>query len=58
MASFRRKSGINITAEQRADLAKAYNVFQLNHEIKPVDIYENKTPSVWEIDGETVEYNW
>lgn len=48
----------SITEEQKSDLAKAYNVFQLNHVIKPVDIFENKTPSKWEIDGETIEYIW
>lgn len=47
-----------ITEEQKSDLAKAFNVFQSNHKIKPVDIFENKTPSAWEIDGETVEYDW
>ena len=48
----------NLTDEQKADLSKAYKAFQINHTIKPVDIYENITPSVWEIDGETVTYNW
>ncbi len=48
----------NITEEQKSDLAKAYNEFQKSHSIKPVDIFENKTPSQWEIDGETIEYIW
>lgn len=48
----------NLTDEQKADLSEAYNVFQSRHSIKPLDIFENKTPSVWEIDGETVEYSW
>ncbi len=47
-----------ITEEQRKDLSEAYRVFQQPHSMKPVDIFENKTPSVWEIDGETVTYNW
>lgn len=47
-----------ITAEQRKDLCEAYKVFHKKHSIKPVDIFENKTPSVWEIDGETVRYDW
>lgn len=47
-----------ITEEQKNDLSQAYNVFQSNHVIKPVDIFENRTPSVWEINGEKVEYNW
>lgn len=47
-----------INDEQRKDLAEAYNVFQKEHTIKAVDIFENTTPSIWEIDGNTVEYNW
>lgn len=47
----------SITDEQKADLAKAHNTFQSNHAIKPVDIYENKTPSKWEIDSEMIEYS-
>lgn len=47
-----------ITSEQRADLAEAYRVYQTCHEIRPVDIFENPTPTVWEIDGKNVEYNW
>ncbi len=48
----------SITDEQKSDLAKAYNIFHLNHAIKPVDIFENKTPSQWKIDGEMIEYVW
>ena len=48
----------NLTDEQRQDLAEAYRVNQEYHDIKPVDIFENRTPSVWEIDGKIVEYNW
>ncbi len=48
----------NITEEQKTDLAKAFNEFQKSHSIKPVDIFENKTPSKWEIDGNIVEYYW
>ncbi len=48
----------NLTDEQKADLSKAYKTFHMTHKIKPVDIYENKTPSEWIIDGETVEYDW
>lgn len=31
-----------------------------NHDtaIRPLDLFENVTPSRWEIDGETVEYSW
>lgn len=47
-----------LTDEQKKDLAEAYKVFQENHTIRPVDIFENLTPSVWEVDGETVNYEW
>ena len=47
-----------LTAEQKADLAEAYRVNQTNHSFKPVDIFENRMPSEWEINGETVKYNW
>ena len=48
----------NLTEEQKTDLSTAYKTFRTAHSIKPVDIYENKTPSEWIIDGETVKYNW
>lgn len=47
-----------INAEQRKDISKAYKVFNEPHSIKPVDIFETKTPSEWLIDGKTVKYNW
>ncbi len=47
-----------LTDEQKKDLAEAYKVFQENHTIRPVDIFENLTPSVWEVDGEAVNYEW
>jgi alpha-galactosidase len=48
-----------INAQQRKDLSTAYKVFNSeDHQFKPVDIYETKTPEVWEIDGKTVKYNW
>ncbi len=47
-----------LSDEKKKDLAEAYNVFQTNHTVRPVDIFENLTPSVWEIDGETVKYEW
>lgn len=48
----------NLTDEQKKDLSQAYKTFQKKHTIRPVDIYENRTPSQWEIDGETVRYIW
>lgn len=47
-----------LTDEQKKDLAEAYKVFQVNHTIEPIDVFENLTPSVWEIDGKTVKYEW
>ena len=47
-----------INEEQRKDLKDAYKVFNERHEIKPVDIFETKTPSLWIIDGNEVKYNW
>lgn len=48
----------SITDEMRKDIAEAYKVFHTPHECKPVDIYDTKTPSQWEIDGKIVTYNW
>ncbi|MBO5937600.1 MAG: alpha-galactosidase [Clostridia bacterium] len=48
-----------INPQQRAELSTAYKVFnEKDHQFTPVDIYETKTPEIWEIDGETVKYNW
>ncbi|MBO7319939.1 MAG: alpha-galactosidase [Clostridia bacterium] len=48
-----------INPQQRAELSTAYKVFnEKDHQFTPVDIYETKTPEVWEIDGKTVKYNW
>ncbi len=48
----------NITEEQKTDLAKAYNEFQKIHSIRPVDVFENRTPLKWEIDDSIVNYDW
>lgn len=47
-----------LTDEQKKDLAEAYKVYQENHTFKPIDIFENLTPSEWEIDGKTIKYEW
>ncbi len=47
-----------IDSVQKKDIIKAYKVYNENHSIRPIDIFETKTPSEWEIDGETVIYNW
>ena len=47
-----------ISDEQKKDIIKAYKVFNETHSFKPVDVFENKIPSEWEIDGEIVKYNW
>ena len=43
---------------QRADLKKAYKAFNEPHTIKPLDIFETRTPERWLIDGEEIKYNW
>jgi len=47
-----------INEQQKKDLKEAYRNFNTSHTIKPVDIFDTKTPYVWEIDGETVSYAW
>ncbi|MBO5858360.1 MAG: alpha-galactosidase [Clostridia bacterium] len=47
-----------VTAEQKNDLAEAYRVYQDNHSVRPLDFLEGRTPLLWEIDGETVKYEW
>ncbi len=47
-----------ITAEQKKDLSEAYGRYQETHSVKPLDIFGIRTPSLWEIDGKTVEYDW
>ncbi len=47
-----------ISEEQRKDVSQAYRVFNSEHSTKPLDIFETKTPSIWEIDGEKVTYDW
>lgn len=48
----------DIGHKQRENLKKAYRVFNVTHSFKPVDIFSTKTPTEWEIDGETVKYEW
>ncbi len=42
----------------KEDIKEAYRIYNTVHTIKPVDIFDTKTPSVWEIDGEKVVYEW
>lgn len=44
--------------EVKADLKEAYITFNTKHKIKPLDILETKTPSLWEIDSKKVLYEW
>ena len=46
------------TEEQEADIKEAYREIQRNHQIQPVDIYENRIPRKWQIDGVISEYYW
>lgn len=48
----------NISDEQKNDIKKAYKTFNTPHAIKPLDIFDTKTPTTWEIDGEKVVYEW
>lgn len=43
---------------EKEDVKKAYREFQNSHSIKPLDIYNEKLPSEWVINGETIKYNW
>ncbi len=40
------------------DLKEAYRTYNTQHTIKPVDIFDTRTPLIWEIDGEKVLYEW
>ena len=49
-----------IPDECKEDLRTAYKVFneEKPHEFEPVDIYDERIPSKWKIDGKIVEYDW
>ncbi|MBE6783974.1 MAG: alpha-galactosidase [Ruminococcaceae bacterium] len=47
-----------IDDEIKDDIKEAYKTYNIKHTIKPIDIFETKTPSQWEIDGEKVLYEW
>lgn len=47
-----------LSAEQKKDLSQAYRAYQHPHTVRPLDIFETKTPYLWEIDGEKIEYDW
>ena len=47
-----------LTDEQKSDLKEAYKVYQDIHTFKPIDMFDNLTPSKWEIDDNIVEYHW
>lgn len=47
-----------LSAEQKADIAKAYRELQEEHDMEPLDIYGELTPSKWKIDGDVTEYDW
>ena len=47
-----------INERKKCDLRKAYIAFNKSHSFNPIDIYENKTPRQWKIDGKTVTYDW
>lgn len=43
---------------QKNDIIKAYKTFNADHSFRPVDIFDTTIPTLWEIDGKTVKYNW
>lgn len=47
-----------ITNEQKQDIKKAYKLFQQSHTLIPIDIYENLTPEIWNVDGTNRNYQW
>ena len=52
------KPGI-LNAEQMAELKAAWAVNSVQkNSARPLDWMENQTPALWEIDGETVRYDW
>lgn len=48
----------SINEDQKNDIREAYKTFNILHTIKPIDIFETKTPTKWEIDGEVFEFVW
>lgn len=47
-----------LNEDQKADMINAYREIQKDHDVQPLDIYENLTPRTWEIDGQNVTYDW
>ena len=47
-----------LTDEQIADVRRAYLEIQKDHDIKPLDIFDNLTPREWSVDAADVSYNW
>ena len=43
---------------KRADIRRAYKIFNEPHSIEPIDIFETKIPTEWKIDEKTVKYSW
>lgn len=42
----------------RDELKEAYRTYNVQHTIRPVNLFETRTPTIWEIDGENVSYEW
>ena len=45
-------------ARQTENIKRAYKIAQQEHTLRPLDWYDNKTPSVWLIDGKEVTFDW
>ena len=48
----------DIDETQRKDIKDAYKAFNAPHSFKPIDIFDTRTPTKWEVDGKIVEYEW
>lgn len=47
-----------VTDEQKADIEKAYREIQNNHKINPIDVFDNLTPCIWQINEREKKYDW
>lgn len=47
-----------VTDAQKKEIAAAYQTAQTKHTIKPVDWFNSITPSVWQIDGKQITFQW
>ena len=48
----------SLNETQAADVRKAFLEIQKDHQIEPLDIYDNLTPEKWLIDGQVEHFDW